>query len=543
MNDLREIIKLIPGYDPYAGADGYEFDVELAQYHIDFVQTCCRHVKGPKGGQPIVLEPWEKAIFANLYGWKSKATGFRRYREALVYIPRGNAKTTLAACIVNIHLFLENEPGAELYSSAAERDQARLCFDAVAGMIRQEPEMDRRARIYQFSIVVADKAYKYLSADAGTKHGFNVQLLVNDELHAHRTPELTEVLMTGTGKRNQPLVVHLTTADYERENSICNQKHDYARRVRDNSKNAAVGTNDPAFLPVIYEASVEDDWTDPEVWTKANPNLGVSVPMEYLQRECKRAQDDLAYRPTFQRLHLNIRTKSRSRWLAPEKWAASAGVILEDELVGMECGAGLDLSSKYDLTAFVKCFKMDSGVYKLMPRFWIPEEVARERDRKDRIPYLQWAEQGAITLIPGGSVDYDAIEKAIEEDFARYRIRRVAYDPWNANATRTRLEAHGIEMVEFTQTIRNFNEPTKEFGRLVNDGLLHHGNHPVLSWCAENVEVYTDASGNIRPVKPQDGSPLKIDGIVAGVMALWCVLPYDANEEVSFYEHHSFEAT
>ncbi|MFA5054405.1 MAG: terminase TerL endonuclease subunit, partial [Parcubacteria group bacterium] len=355
------------------------------------------------------------------------------------------------------------------------------------------------------------------------------------------TPELTEVLMTGMGKRLQPLCVHLTTADYEREGSVCNQKHDYAKKVAANSLDRTAGIDDPAFLPVVYEATIQDDWTDPKVWAKANPNLGISVPVSYLEHECKRAIDDLGFRPTFQRLHLNIRTKQRSRWLAPEKWLASAGVVAEEALYGQPCGGGLDLSAKYDLTTCVYTFPQDDGVFKLLPRFWIPEKTAEEQERKNRIPYAQWAAGGFVTVTPRGSVDYDFVEAAIRDDAKRFELRRLAFDPWNANATRTRLEADGLPMVEFGQTLKNFNEPSKEFAKLMIEGKLHHGNHPVLTWCAENVEVYTDASGNIRPVKPKEGAEGKIDGIVGGIMSLWAAMTSIETAGESYYESNPIE--
>jgi phage terminase large subunit-like protein len=517
--DLQRIIRTIPGYDPFAQAGDFTFDEIAAQFAIDFIQECCRHVKGPKGGQQLVLEPWQKAVVANLWGWK-RPDGTRRFREALVYIPRGNSKTTLAAAFVCLELFTNKEPGAELYSAAAERDQARLCFEVVAGMIRQEAELSKRAQVYKYSIVVDDRSYKAISADAGTKHGFNVQFLVNDELHAQRTPELTEVLMTGMGKRTQPLCIHLTTADYERENSVCNQKHDYAKRVAANSLDANSGINDPSFLPVIYEAALEDDWTDEKTWAKANPNLGVSVPLDYLKRECKRAQDDLAYRPTFHRLHLNIRTRQRNAAIAPEKWMACGRVFDEEDLAGRECGAGLDLSAKLDLTAFVMCFPEADGTFKLLSRFWIPRETALKAERDDRIPYAAWQALGQVKLTDGQSVDYSVVEADILADCKRFQVERLYYDPWNANATRTRLEDHRVTMVEFSQNLRQFNEPTKEFLKLIIEGKLHYKINGALTWCAHNMQVYTDASGNIRPTKPSEGECGKIDGCVAAIMAL-----------------------
>lgn len=539
--DLQRIVRSIPGYDPFAQAGECYFDETTAAGAIAFVEEYCTHVKGKQAGQPLLLEPWQKAVIANLFGWK-RPDGTRRYREALVYVARKNGKTALAAALVCLVMFTDGEPGCEAYSSAAEREQARLCFDVVSSMIRANPEMAKAAQLYRYSVVVGSGSYKAISADAGTKHGFNAHLIVNDELHAHRTPELTEVLMTSTGARRQPLVVHLTTADYDRENSVCNQKYEYAKKVCDNSKDPAKGISDASFLPVIYEAGTDDDWTSPETWRKANPNLGVSVSEEYLRHECQRAVDDLSFRPTFQRLHLNVRTKARNAWIAPEKWSACGEAAVDAEsLAGEACGAGLDLSAKYDLTAFVLAFP-DGQFYKLLPFFWMPEEAARERDRKDRIPYTQWARDGWLKVTPGASVDYDLVESDIKALCEKYQVRRVAFDPWNANATRTRLEGHGIEMAEFPQNLKMFNEPTKEFGRLIAAGLLHHGNHPVLNWCAENVAVYTDASGNIRPVKPEEHSPNKIDGIVAGVMALWAdMTTRGGTAEVSYYETHDVE--
>ena len=529
--DLREIVRLIPGYDPFeTAAEGEWFDYEAAARAIGFVEAACTHVKGVLGGQLIHLEDWQKAVFGNLMGWK-RADGTRRYRESIVFIPRGNSKTTMAAALVLLFLFCDDEPGAELYSSASEREQARLCFDIVVGMIRAQPELAARARLYKYSVVVGDKSYKALSAEAGSKHGFSPHLIVNDELHAQKTPELTEVLMTGTLKRSQPLTVHLTTSDFEREGSVCNAKHDHARKVIE-------GMEDPSFLPVIYEADLKDDWADPEVWKRANPNYGISVDPEYLARECMRAKEEPGYLNTFLRLHLNVRTSQQTRWLPEHRWRPSAGELgwedLAKSLEKQKCAGGLDLSSKYDLTAFVLAFCRPDG-FKLVPFFWIPEESADEWERKHRIPYSAWTRQGAIELIPGATVDYGIIEARINELRKRYEFKEIAFDPWNANATQIRLTNDGFDMLEFRQGIKSFNEPTKEFGKLVRDCKLHHGSHPVLDFCASCVEVYTDPSGNIRPVKPDEGVASKIDGIVAGIMALSRVM-YDEPKRRSVYE-------
>lgn len=535
--DLERIIRLIPGYDPFSQAGQCWFDADAAQFAIQFVEECCSHVKGPKGGERLVLEPWEKAIFANLWGWK-RPNGTRRYREALIYIPRGNAKTTLAAAAINLVLFTENEAGAELYSSAAEREQARLCFDTVAGMIRQEPELEQRAELFKYSINVEDRVYKALSAEAGSKHGFNVHLLVNDELHAHKTPELTDVLLTGMGKRSQPLAIHLTTADYEREGSICNQKHDYAKRVRDNSIDPGVGTNDPAFLPVIYEASKDDDWTDPRVWAKANPNLGVSIPLEYIERECAKARDSSAYLNTFLRLHLNVRTQSDVRWLTLEKWDACPTDADPSTLAGFPCFGGLDLSTTTDISAFVLAFPRAGGGYSLLCRFWVPEDNAHAREKKDRVPYSQWIREGWIKATPGNVIDYDVIRADIVALSKQYQIKEIAADRWNATQIITQLTGDGLSIVAYGQGFKDMTAPTKELEALVVSGKLDHGGNPVLRWMASNVTVEQDAAGNLKPSKAK--STERIDGIVAAIMAIGRAMVTPAAQR-SYYEDNDME--
>ena len=531
--ELQKVTRTLPGYDPFAQAGDCVFDEELAQYVIRFVETCCSHVKGELAGTRLILEPWEKALFANLYGWKHP-NGLRRYREAFVFIPRGNAKTTLGAAVVNIHLFLDDEPGAELYSSAAEREQARLCFEVTAGMIRNEPEMNTRAKMFKYSIVAGDKTYKALSAEAGSKHGFNAQLIVNDELHAHKTPELTEVLMTSQGKRRQPLIVHLTTSDYERESSICNTKHDYASKVRGGV------IDDPAFLPVIYEASRDDDWTSPEVWAKVNPNLGVSVPLEYLKRECKRAQDDPSYENTFKRLHLNIRTEAFNLWISSDKWEACGTDIDLADFAGRPCFCGLDLASTQDFNAFVIVFKVDGEFY-VFPQFWVPEDTARKREQENRIPYSVWARGGWLTLTPGDVTDPDTIHKDINGLIDRYKlnVQEVAVDRMFQGLDLIRRLANDDGLTAFAhgQGSMGMIPPTKVAKDAILGGTLRHNRNPVLRWMMNNVVVHP---GEAKEYPMRDKSADKIDGVVAMIMAVGRA-DIQPVAGPSYYETHEIE--
>jgi len=420
---------------------------------------------------------------------------------------------------------LTREPAAQVYCAAADREQARLVFNAAKRMVQAEPALNRRARAYLNAIVVEStgSVLKVVSAEAYSKHGVNAHGIIIDELHAQHDRELVDVLTTSTGARRQPVIIYITTADFDRQ-SICNEKHDYACKVRDGI------IDDPAFLPVIYEASLEEDWTSPEVWSRANPNLGVSINQEYLERECKRARETPTYENTFKRLHLNLRTQQDVRWLPMEKWDACDAAAVPAALEGRRCYAGLDLSSTTDVSALVLVFpnpddpdkrgnsKDSTESVAVLPFFWIPEDGAQQRERRDRVPYLTWARKGLIEMTPGNVVDYDQIRKRINELSKRFDIREIAVDRWNATHLITQLTADGFEMVAFGQGYRDMTAPTKEMEKLVLCRQLRHGGHAVLRWMASNVAVEMDAAGNLKPSKKK--STERIDGIVAMIMGL-----------------------
>lgn len=513
----RKLFALLPGYDPEAtAAPGERFVPELAEHALTFIDTHLALIEGEAAGRTGWLEPWQRAIVACLFGWV-RADGTRRYRESLIYVPRKNGKTPFCAALTNYVAYCDDEPGAQLYSAAAEREQAALIFRHASGMIARNPLLEAKAKVYRtfrsIEIPTTGTVYKALSSDADTKHGLGAHLVIVDELHAHRDGELVDVLLTSTAARRQPLVIYITTADYARE-SVCNRKYDYASSVRDRL------IADSSFLPVIYEATPDEDWTDPKVWAKANPNLGVSVKLDYLRRECERAKNEPTYENTFKRLHLNIRTQQDVRWLSVEKWDACSEPVDVATLAGRTCWAALDLSTKLDITASVLLFPPTDAdpKWRVLPRFFIPEENARQREKRDRVPYITWADQGFVTLTPGNVVDYDAVGGALLEDARRFDLREVAYDPWNATHLALQLQADGATMVEFRQGFASMSEPTKELERLVVSQELAHGGNPVLAWMASHVAVELDPAGNVKLSKRK--STERIDGLVALVMAL-----------------------
>ena len=492
--------------------DGYWFDESAAKHVVTFFERYLQHIKGKWGGSSFELMPWQRDdIIRPLFGWK-RTDGTRKYRTAYIEIPRKNGKSSLCAGLALYLLLADGEQGGEVYSAAVDRAQAAIVFEAAKQMLVASPALRNRAQPYKRSIVVLGTASKYevLSADAPSKHGLNASGIVFDELHAQPNRELWDVLTTSTGAREQPLVIAITTAGYDR-NSICWEQHEYARRVQSGV------IDDPSFFSYIVAADEEDDWRDPKVWAKANPSLGVTITKEYLETEAKRAMEVPAYQNTFRRLHLNQWTQQESRALDIAAWDASAGLVLPERLKGRACFGGLDLASTTDIAALTILFP-DADGYEVLPFFWIPEENMREREARDRVPYSTWVRQGFVAATPGNVIDYAAIRQKINALGGIYNIREIGHDPWNATQVALELDGDGFKMIPIRQGFQSMSPPTKELLRLVMAKKLTHGGNPVLRWMADNLAVKQSPEGNVKPDK--DKSMAKIDGIVALIMAI-----------------------
>lgn len=491
------------------------YDHAAAALACDFFPACLTHVKGELAGKPLELQDWQKErIIRPIFGWKRK-DGTRRYRVVYIEIPRKNGKSTVIAGIAILMLLVDREPGAEIYSAAADRDQAAIVFNVAKQMIEQDPALAERSAVLKRVITAKSgtSVYRVLSADAKTKHGINAHAVLFDELHAQPNRGLWDTLTTSTGARRQPLTVAITTAGYDKH-SICWEQHEYACKVRDGI------IEDAAFLPVIFAADADDDWTDPQVWAKANPGLGVSVKPEYLKAECAKAKETPAYQNTFRRLHLNQWTEQASRWIDVGVWDEGSGAVDVEALRGQPCYGGLDLSSTTDLSALALLFPPhgEETQWQLLVRFWMPEANIAKRARQDRVPYDQWATQGFIETTPGNIIDYDHIRARVLEDVERFAIQEIPYDRWNSAQLVTQLGGDGLTMVPFGQGFASMSQPTKDFEALVVGRKLRHGGNPVLRWMASNVAVLQDPAGNLKPDKGK--STERIDGIVAAIMAL-----------------------
>lgn len=522
---IRDLIRSLPGYDPFAQAGDCTFSERAAKKALAWFEGELSHVKGEKARQPLHLEDWQRAIVCNVFGWV-RPDGTRRYRKVFLFVPRKNGKSCMAAGFVLYSLFEDGEHAAEVYGAASTYSQACLIFEHARGMVAQNPKLSDPALSKTFNgqakaiqLLRDWSTYRPIAAESLQAHGFNSSAYMVDELHALADTELLDVLDTSTGARRQPLAVLITTSDYEREGSPCNEVYNYACKVRDGI------IEDGAFLPVIYEASVDDDWEDPAVWRKANPNLGVSVSEQYIADQCKKAKDNPRFENTFKRLHLNIRTQQDVRWLPMDRWDACAGepLALED-FVGRVVMAGLDLSTTRDMTALVLAALGDEGRIELLPIFWLPRETALAREKRDRVPYTKWIREGWIRETTGNTTDYATIRRDINELInSGVQITEIAADRLfqGDQLVQELRDADGLNVTPHGQGFVGMAAPTKRFEDLVMSGRLRHGGNPVLRWHASNVSVEQDAAGNLKPSRRK--STEKIDGIVSSIMAVGLV--------------------
>ena len=473
------------------------------------------HERGHGAGEPFNLRPWQTAILAELFG-RLRPDGKRQYRTCYIEIPRKNGKTELAAAVTTYMLCGDGEQGAEVIGAAAEREQAGHVFRATRHMVESNPALSKQCKVIasQKRIVhyPTGSYYKAVSAEAYSKHGHNCSAVIYDELHAAPDRELYDVLTTSMGARVQPLMLVITTAGWDRT-SICWEVHDYATRILEGR------LEDDTFLPIIFAADQDADWTDEAVWHGCNPALGDFRSLEEMRIEAKRSKEILAKQNSFRRLYLNQWTEQDERWLDMSVWDACGGEVDVADLTGMSCYAGLDLASTRDVTAFVLVFpNEETDEVMVLPFFWIPEESVAKRAREAQVPYDVWIREGFMRVTEGNVCDYDRIREDIREMAEVFDIHEIAYDRWGATQLVTQLEADGAECAPLGQGFASMSGPMKELDKLIAGQRLVHGGHPVLRWMAGNVAVEQDAAGNLKPSKKR--SREKIDGVVALVMAV-----------------------
>ena len=492
------------------------YDKELADYAVNFIECLC-HTKGTWAGKPFKLLDWQEQIIRDLFGI-IKPNGYRQFNTAYVEIPKKNGKSELAAAIALLLCCGDGEQRAEIYGCAADRGQATIVFDVAADMVRMCPALNKRCKILasqkRILYLPTNSFYQVLSAEAYSKHGFNIHGVVFDELHTQPNRKLFDVMTKGSGDaRMQPLYFLITTAGTD-TNSICYETHQKAVDIIEGRK------NDSTFYPVIYGAGNDEDWTDPKIWKKANPSLGETIGMDKVKAACESARQNPGEENSFRQLRLNQWVKQAVRWMPMEKWDACAFPVDPEDLEGRVCYGGLDLSSTTDLTSFCLVFppEEEDDRYYVLPYFWLPEETLPLRVNRDHVPYDVWERQGYIQTTEGNVVHYGFIEKFIEHLGELYNIREIAFDRWGAVQMVQNLEGMGFTVVPMGQGFASMSPPTKELMKLTLEKRIAHGGHPVLRWNMDNIFIRTDPAGNIKADKAK--STEKIDGAIACIMAL-----------------------
>lgn len=539
------------------GADslGAWFDHAAADAAVTFFGRYLRHTEAEWWGKPFRLASWqEHDIIRPVFGWK-RADGTRLIRVVYIEVPRKNGKTELAAGVSLLALLGDGEFGGQGYSMAVDKDQAKIVFNKAGVMVGLSPELSQMIEVYKTSLYCAELAasFKPLSSAPGSKHGFSPSFAVGDELHEWPDGELHDVVHKGMAARRQPLEVLITTAG-QPHIGYGWQLHEYAQQV------IAGEVEDPAFHAVIYAAGPQDDWTDPKVWAKANPNFGVSVKEDFLREECQRAIGKARKEGDFKRYHLNIWTDQVLEGIDMPAWDGKCNLrpVPLEALAGRRCWGGLDLSSTTDLTGLVLVSPYEDGSdgYDVWAKAWMPTDRIMERVRGDRVAYDQWIAEGWIIGTEGDTVDYDAVRWCItgkgREAFEPTRQMReimpvpviemvdlaeLAIDRWNASQITTQLGADGLTVVPFGQGYGSMSGPCKELERLVGKGGINHGGNPVLRWMASCVQFDRDKRENLAPVKPDRRKTAKrIDLIVALLMALGRAPKAEAPKGPSVYE-------
>jgi phage terminase large subunit-like protein len=507
----------IAGYDPLRTAGDCKWDGVEAANAVDFFPRMLRHpddTKFNKAGEPIVLQPWQADYVATLFGWKRKDST-RRYSESSLFIPRKNGKSTLVAGLLLYQMMCDGRTAGQYYCAAETFAQASLVFNMAARMVSAQPKLDKYLKVIKSrNRMTYQRMGSYLCAVPnypGIFHGTKPACVAFDELHLQANRDTWDGAKTAFGTSKNPLMLTMSTAGIDRH-SICYEVWNNARAIRDGSNPA------DHVLPCIYELPEGAPWDDESVWHQCNPNLGVTIGLDFLRQECQQAKDSFAYENTFRNLYLNQWTEQAVRWIQMDKWHLGDEAL--PDLRGEPCWLAVDLSSKHDITALVAAFHRPGGGFYVLCKFWVPGDSAHARERMDGVPYKTWHRDGHLEFTHDGSIDDQAIRKAINEWERLYDIQEIAFDPWNAQGLYNDLKDDGFDgrIVEHRPGMPSMGPPTKVFDRLLTDGQIQHGNNPVLTWMAGNVAVVMDTHENFRPCKEK--STERIDGIVAAVMAV-----------------------
>jgi Phage terminase-like protein, large subunit len=495
----------------------YYFDWHEADRRVDFIETFCRYPEGPKAGELMQLDQWQKEeIIYPAFGWKEKETGLRRYRTVFLAIPRKNAKTTLTAAIALSILFQDGEEAAQLYAAAGETFQAGIIYKALSYMVEADTRLSRRSEVYRNELRYPEKRSfaKVLSADARSKHGFNAHAVMFDELHTQPNRELWDVLTSSMLSRSQPIVFVMTTAGVD-TNSLCYEYWQYARDVRDGV------VVDDRFLPIVYEADPQDDWHDPNVWKKANPGLGSILSEKNFRIEYEKACQMPSYINTFLNLHLNIWTQASERWITDDDWMKCADQFTMDQVKDLPCWAGLDLASTRDLNAFAVLW-VDEATDQKYLNVWhfVNREAATNKKLTSGVDYISFKNEGSLHITEGNTTDHRYIFEFIRNFSEENDLRELAFDRHLSGYIVSELAECGVDVKPFGQGYTSMSFPTKQFEVELLSRRITHDGQRCLRWQMGNVVLERSPADDVKVTKKKSKPHQKVDGVVASIMAL-----------------------
>lgn len=503
-----------------------------------------RHTQGKWRGRPLEPAPWQVAyLLAPVFGWVAPNMDgemVRIIRNCYCDLPRKNGKTTLGAGLALYLAFGDREPGAQVIAVAASKDQARKCFDPAAQIAKRSPQLQAAGVRPLQSRIVRDSdgsVFEVVSSLGDLLHGANVHGAVIDELHVHKSAGVLDAVESGTGAREQPLIIIITTPDEGKPNTVYASKRQYVEQL------ASRVIKNPRQYGVVFAAAESDNPHTPATWRKANPGFGVAPTRESLEDESNRARQSPVNFARFQRLHLGIRTRQATRYIMLDEWDRNAGIVREDQLNGRIAYGGLDLGSTSDLTSVCWIFPDVNGGHDVLWRFWAPEDKIAELDKRTAHSASVWRRQGLLKATSGNVTDYEVVRSQIVADLARFRAVELAYDPWNATDLVNRLTAESAPMVQVRQGYASLSPPLKEVKRLLAEGtaetpMLRHGGNPIARWMIDNLAVAMDPSGNVKPDKAVAAD--KIDGVSALVTAMARAMHHQP-PAISAYESSDLE--
>lgn len=494
----------------------YRFEGVRADRFIRFAEKL-KHYKGEWAGQRIVLQPHQVFRLGSIFGWVHQATGYRRFRNAYHELPRKQGKSLEAAIVTLYVTFFDGEQGAEGYCAATKHEQAKIVFGDCKKLVQSSGLKDRLVvQVSNIHHEASASKLEPLSADYDSMDGLNPSMVNIDEMHAHKTRGVIDVLETATGARRQPLINKITTAGDDPV-SPCGDEHDYACKVLDGI------LVDETYFAFIAHADVDDDWTAPATWQKANPNYGISVNPEDLASKVRKAQGIPSAAASFKQKHLNLWVNTQAPSLSVDGWRRGQSTWAWDELAHQACWVGIDLASKIDLCALSLVFPPAPGRprWRLIQHIWTPGETLLERAHRDRAPYDVWVQQGWLKTTPGTSIDLAVIRDTLTEARKQFDIEAIGFDPWHAAGIQAELLRDGwaeTQVLDVPQTFASLTAAELKFKGLVLAGEVDARGCPVTAWAISNVVDQTDGKNNILFSKKRSRG--RIDPVKAATIGM-----------------------